>query len=71
LFQLSSFKCPSVKVEKTENMTDEMLSIFYEHIHVLKEGLLMFDQLFAKFLTVRLDSDWDQVCQDMTKWLSN
>ncbi|MDY0191695.1 MAG: recombination-associated protein RdgC [Desulfuromonas sp.] len=69
LFQFGSFKCPTVRIEKGAEIEDEQLSIFYERMYVLEEGLQLFDSLFGAFLTKRLSDDWSSECQRMAQWL--
>jgi len=69
LFQFGSLKCPTVRIEKGAELEDEQLSIFYERMHVLEEGLQLFNSLFAAFLVQRLGGDWSSECQRMTQWL--
>ena len=70
LFQFGSFKCPSVRIEKGAEIEDEQQSIFYERMHVLDEGLQLFDSLLAAFLQQRLGDDWSGECQRMSEWLN-
>ncbi|WP_305042210.1 recombination-associated protein RdgC [Geoalkalibacter sp.] len=61
-FVFGGFKAPGVKPEKDE-ITDEKSeqeAIFYERMHVLAEGLQLFDSLLLAFLEERLASDWAQ-----------
>lgn len=72
LFQFRSFKAPSVKLERDE-MTDEKSereALFYERMHVLAEGLQLFDSLFAAFLEERLAPDWAQRNQQLRQELT-
>jgi hypothetical protein len=69
LFQFGSFKCPTVRIEKGAEIEDEQLSIFYERMYVLEEGLQLFDSLFGAFLAKRLSDDWSSECQRMAQWL--
>jgi len=60
MFHFASFKSPSVKLEK-DNITDkadEREAAFYERMHVLEEGLQLFDSLYATFLEIRLGKAW-------------
>lgn len=69
LFQFGSFKCPTVRIEKGAEIEDEQLSVFFERMHVLDEGLQLFDSLLAAFLGQRLGGNWAAECQKMTAWL--
>ena len=71
MFQFGSFKCPTVRIDKGAEIENEQQSIFYERMHVLEEGLQLFDSLFVAFLTQRLGGDWSAECQRMTQWLEN
>ena len=67
LFQFSSFKCPTVRIEKGAELDDERQSIFYERMHVMSEGLQLFDSLLLEFLKVRLVANrWNTESQKMT-----
>lgn len=69
LFQFGSFKCPTVRIEKGAELEDERLAVFYERMHVLEEGLQLFDSLLAAFLAERLGGQWGQRCQQINQWL--
>ncbi|MBW2185198.1 MAG: recombination-associated protein RdgC [Deltaproteobacteria bacterium] len=69
MFQFGSFKCPTVRIEKGAEVENEQQSIFYERMHVMDEGLQLFDSLLVAFLTVRLGGNWSAECQKMTQWL--
>lgn len=69
LFQFGSFKCPTVRIEKGAEIEDEQLSVFFERMHVLDEGLQLFDSLLTAFLGQRLGGNWAAECQKMTAWL--
>jgi hypothetical protein len=52
VFQFASFKSPPVQIEK-DNITDpadEREAVFYERMHLLEQGLQLFDSLYATFL---------------------
>ena len=69
-FHFGSFKCPSVRLEKSDDEDNENLSIFYERLHVLSEGQQLFNSLFTEFLKLRLSNQWkDQIVQ-ITKWIN-
>ncbi len=71
LFQFSGFKAPAVKPEKDE-ITDaksEKEALFYERMHVLEEGLQLFDSLLAAFLRERLGPDWPLRDEEIRSWL--
>lgn len=70
MFQFGSFKCPTVRIEKGAEIKDEQLSIFYERMHVVEEGLQLFDSLLAAFLTQRLGDDWPVQSQRIQQWLA-
>jgi hypothetical protein len=70
-FHFASFKCPSVKLERDE-LTDESSereAVFYERMHVLEEGLQLFDSLYAAFLKERLAEEWGQKTGAIREWL--
>ncbi|MFA5701305.1 MAG: recombination-associated protein RdgC [Desulfuromonas sp.] len=69
LFQFGSFKCPAVKIDKSAAVEDEQQAVFYERIHVLEEGLQLFDSLLRTFLERRLGSEWENIAVSMRKWL--
>lgn len=71
VFHFASLKSPPVKVER-DNLTDEISereAVFYEKMHVLEEGLQLFDSLYAHFLADRLGSGWEAKVADIIKWL--
>jgi hypothetical protein len=71
MFHFASFKAPSVKVEK-DNRTDavgEREAVFYERMHVLEEGLQLFDSLYAAFLGERLGEGWPLQEKKIAEWL--
>jgi len=60
MFHFASFKSPPVQIEK-DNLTDpeaEREAVFYERIHVLEQGIQLFDSLFMAFLEARLGKGW-------------
>ncbi|MEW6327933.1 MAG: exonuclease [Thermodesulfobacteriota bacterium] len=70
-FHFASFQCPSVKLERDE-LTDEASereAVFYERMHVLEEGLQLFDSLYAAFLKERLAEVWGQKTGAIREWL--
>jgi len=69
LFQFGSFKCPAVKIDRSAAVEDEQQAVFYERIHVLEEGLQLFDTLLRIFLQHRLGSEWENIAASMRKWL--
>jgi hypothetical protein len=73
MFHFNSFKCPSVKIEKDNitNEADEREAVFYERMHVLEEGLQLFDSLFAAFLEMRLSKTWTDEEKGIQKWLAS
>lgn len=71
-FHFASFKTPSVKVEK-DQITDaasEKEAVFYEKMHVMEEGLQLFDSLYRHFLDLRLGADWPAVNARIAEWLA-
>lgn len=71
LFLFRSFKSPGVKLEKDE-ITDaqsERIAIFYERMHVLAEGLQLFDSLLLDYLKERLTENWPQRCQELESFI--
>ena len=72
MFHFASFKSPSIKLEK-DNITDEAdekEAAFYERMHVLEEGLQLFDSLYAAFLGIRLGKTWADEEKNIRKWLA-
>ncbi|MDF1580350.1 MAG: recombination-associated protein RdgC [Desulfuromonadales bacterium] len=72
LFQFASFKAPSVRLER-DNLTDpdsEREALFYERMHVMEEGLQLFDSLYRIFLELRLGTSWAAVRQRIDAWLA-
>lgn len=66
-FYFGSFKGPAVKLEKDE-ITDEKSeheAVFFEKMHVLEEGMQLFDSLLAAFLRERLAEDWSARSEEM------
>ena len=71
-FHFASFKTPSVKVEK-DQITDaasEKEAVFYEKMHVMEEGLQLFDSLYRHFLDLRLGADWPAFNTRIAEWLA-
>lgn len=71
LFLFRSFKSPGVKLEKDE-ITDaqsERVAIFYERMHVLAEGLQLFDSLLLDYLKERLAESWPQRRQELESFI--
>ena len=69
LFLFGSFKCPTVRIEKGAELEDERLAVFFERMHVVEEGIQLFNSLLAAFLGERLGPQWGQRCQQITAWL--
>ena len=69
LFQFGSFKCPAVRIDKSAEPEDEQQAVFFERLHVLEEGLQLFDSLLQAFLSQRLVPDWDGLAMDIKRWL--
>ena len=70
-FSFASFKCPAVKPER-DSLTDESNeweAVFYERMHVLEEGLQLFDSLYNDFLNERLSQDWERRTRAIREWL--
>lgn len=70
LFQLGSFKCPAVKIDKSAALEDENQAVFFERMHVLEEGMQLFDTLLHTFLRQRLGSSWDASAKLIGEWLA-
>jgi hypothetical protein len=73
MFHFASFKSPSIKLEK-DNITDEAderEAAFYERMHVLEEGLQLFDSLYAAFLEIRLGKSWADEDKNIRQWLDS
>jgi len=71
-FALASYKAPTVRLEK-DDLTDplrEKEALFFERMHVVEEGLQLFDSLFATFLQSRLGGEWPQLEGRMNAWLA-
>lgn len=71
-FHFASYKAPKVKEEKdiTVDEASEHEALFYERMYVLETGLQLFDSLFAAFLAVRLDSQWEGEMGEIGAWLA-
>ena len=72
-FHFASFKSPPVQIEK-DNITDpadEREAVFYERMHVLEQGLQLFDSLYASFLETRLTKAWGQEEKAIREWLTS
>ena len=73
VFHFASFKSPPVQIEK-DNITDpadEREAVFYERMHVLEEGVQLFDSLYATFLEIRLGKGWAAEEKKMREWLTS
>ena len=72
-FHFASYKSPSVQIEKdnTTDPADEREAVFYERMHVLEEGLQLFDSLFATFLETRLGNAWAAEEKNIREWLNS
>ncbi len=71
MFHFASFKAPAVKIEK-DNRTDEASekeAVFYERMHVLEEGVQLFDSLYHRFLLQRLGPHWEETAGAINTWL--
>jgi hypothetical protein len=72
-FHFASFKSPPVQIEK-DNITDpadEREAVFYERMHLLEQGLQLFDSLYATFLETRLTKAWGQEEKAIREWLTS
>ena len=72
-FHFASFKSPPVQIEK-DNITDpadEREAVFYERMHVLEQGLQLFDSLYATFLETRLTKAWVDQEKGIREWLNS
>jgi hypothetical protein len=71
LFHFSSFKCPSVQIEKdnTADKSAEQEAVFYERMHLLECGTQLFDSLLSTFLRERLDKEWAAKVDEIKGWL--
>ncbi len=70
-FHFGSFRSPKVTLERDE-LTDEASekeAIFHERMHVLEEGLQLFDSLFEAFLRERLGEEWPKREREIRTWL--
>jgi hypothetical protein len=71
MFHFASFKAPSVRIEK-DNTVDEISereSVFYERMHVIEQGMQLFDSLFSTFLGTRLGEGWAEEQKRIDEWL--
>jgi len=71
-FHFASFKSPPVQIEK-DNITDpadEREAVFYERMHLLEQGLQLFDSLYATFLETRLTKAWSNEEKAIREWLT-
>lgn len=72
LFTYGSFKGPNVKLER-EDVADaarEREAVFYERMHIIDEGLQLFDSLLALFLRERLSESWPAFQRRVDAWLA-
>jgi hypothetical protein len=72
-FHFASFKSPPVQIEK-DNITDpadEREAVFYERMHLLEQGLQLFDSLYATFLETRLTKAWGDEEKRIREWLTS
>jgi hypothetical protein len=73
VFQFASFKSPPVQIEK-DNITDradEREAVFYERMHLMQQGLQLFDSLYATFLETRLTKAWIDEEKAVREWLDS
>lgn len=72
-FQFASFKAPAVTLEKDETVDaqSEKIAVFFERMHVLGEGLQLFDSLLASFLEERLGEQWPARDAAIQSWLDS
>lgn len=71
LFTFGSFKGPSVRLER-EDVADpqrEREAVFYERMHIIEEGLQLFDSLLVVFLRERLGESWGDWQHRADQWL--
>ena len=72
IFTFGSFKGPSVRLER-EDVADpqrEREAVFYERMHIVEEGLQLFDSLLAVFLRERLGDSWGDLQHRVDQWLA-
>jgi hypothetical protein len=71
MFSFSSFRCPAVRIER-EGVEDlsEREAVFYERLHLLGQGLQLFDSLLAAYLQERTGPAWGDWQKTLTEWLS-
>lgn len=72
IFSFGSFKGPSVRLER-EDVADpqrEREAVFYERMHIIDEGLQLFDSLLAVFLRERLGDGWGSLQERIDRWLA-
>ena len=70
-FQFGSFRSPRVTLER-DSITDEASekeAAFHERMHVVEEGLQLFDSLLATFLAERLQEGWIQTEGAARSWI--
>lgn len=73
VFHFASFRMPSVKMEK-DNLTDQVNerdAVFYERMHLLEQGLQLFDSLYCTFLHERLGPGWLKKEKDIAAWVAS
>jgi len=73
MFHFASFKSPPIKLEK-DNITDEAdekEAAFFERMHVLEEGLQLFNSLYATFLEIRLGKTWPEEEKKLRNWIAS
>jgi hypothetical protein len=73
MFHFASFKSPPIKLEKDNitDETDEKEAAFYERIHILEEGLQLFNSLYATFLGIRLGKTWAEEEKNIRNWIAS
>ena len=73
MFQFASLKGPAVQIEKdnTVDAASEREAVFFERMHILEEGLQLFDSLYATFLADRLSPGWVQEEARLAAWLES
>ncbi|MBT0653419.1 recombination-associated protein RdgC [Geomobilimonas luticola] len=72
MFQFASLKGPAVQIEKdnTVDGASEREAVFFERMHILEEGLQLFDSLYATFLADRLSQGWGSESARIQEWLA-
>ena len=71
-FEMASYKCPSVRLEKddTTNELMERQAVFLERVALVDKGREILMQVFRLFLMDRLTGTWPAVDADINSWLA-